>query len=393
MKIHEYQAKALFQSYGIPIPRGHIAKTPEDTLKAAQTIKKGPFVVKAQVHTGGRGKVGGISIVESPVEAEAFADEILGTRLVTGQSGEEGKPVHTLLVEEALLSTMEIYLGIVIDRTQGCPVILASAQGGTEIEEVVRENPGMVITEIIHPAIGLRPFQLSRISYGMHLDGKLIKKMGTIIQNLYRLFLDKDCSLAEINPLVVKKDGEMVALDAKLNFDDNALFRHPDIAALRDLSQENPLEIEASKYNLNYIKLKGNVGCMVNGAGLAMATMDLIKLSGAEPANFLDVGGGATTEMVREGFKLLLSDEDVKVIFINIFGGILRCDTLAKGVVEAAQELCISLPIVIRLEGTNVIEGRKILTESGLKFTVASGLGDAAAKVAVAVNASKRGEF
>jgi succinyl-CoA synthetase beta subunit len=393
MKIHEYQAKALFQSYGIPIPRGHIAKNPEDTLKAAQTIKKGPFVVKAQVHTGGRGKVGGISMVESPIEAEAFADEILGTRLVTGQSGEEGKPVHTLLVEEALLSKMEIYLGIVIDRTQGCPVILASAQGGMEIEEVVRENPGMVITEIIHPAIGLRRFQLSRISYGMHLDGKLIKKMGTIIQNLYRLFLDKDCSLAEINPLVVKKDGEMVALDAKLNFDDNALFRHPDIAALRDLSQENPLEIEASKYNLNYIKLKGNVGCMVNGAGLAMATMDLIKLSGAEPANFLDVGGGATTEMVREGFKLLLSDEDVKVIFINIFGGILRCDTLAKGVVEAAQELCSSLPIVVRLEGTNVIEGRKMLVESGLKFTVASGLGDAAVKVAVAVNASKRGEF
>jgi len=393
MKIHEYQAKALFQSYGIPIPRGHIAKNPEDTLKVAQTIKKGPFVVKAQVHTGGRGKVGGISMVESPIEAEAFADEILGTRLVTGQSGEEGKPVHTLLVEEALLSKMEIYLGIVIDRTQGCPVILASAQGGMEIEEVVRENPGMVITEIIHPAIGLRPFQLSRISYGMHLDGKLIKKMGTIIQNLYRLFLDKDCSLAEINPLVVKKDGEMVALDAKLNFDDNALFRHPDIAALRDLSQENPLEIEASKYNLNYIKLKGNVGCMVNGAGLAMATMDLIKLSGAEPANFLFVDEAATTEMVREGFKLLLSDEDVKVIFINIFGGILRCDTLAKGVVEAAQELCSSLPIVVRLEGTNVIEGRKMLVESGLKFTVASGLGDAAVKVAVAVNASKRGEF
>jgi succinyl-CoA synthetase beta subunit len=388
MKIHEYQAKALFQSYGIPIPRGHIAKTPEDTLKASQTIKKGPFVVKAQVHTGGRGKVGGISIVESPVEAEAFADEILGTRLVTGQSGEEGKPVHTLLVEEALLSKMEIYLGIVIDRTQGCPAILASVQGGIEIEEVVRENPGMVITEIIHPAIGLRPFQLGRISYGMHLDGKLIKKIGTIIQNLYRLFLDKDCSLAEINPLVVKKDGEMVALDAKLNFDDNALFRHPDIAALRDLSQENPLEIEASKYNLNYIKLKGNVGCMVNGAGLAMATMDLIKLSGAEPANFLDVGGGATTEMVREGFKLLLSDEDVKVIFINIFGGILRCDTLAKGVVEAAQELCISFPIVVRLEGTNVVEGRKILVESGLKFTVASDLGDAAAKVALALRKS-----
>jgi succinyl-CoA synthetase beta subunit len=388
MKIHEYQAKALFQSYGIPIPRGHIAKTPEDTLKAAQAIKKGPFVVKAQVHTGGRGKVGGISIVESPVGAETFAEEILGTRLVTEQSGEEGKPVHTLLIEEALLSKMEIYLGIVIDRTKGCPVILTSAQGGMEIEEVVRENPGMVITEMVHPAVGLRPFQLSRISYGMHLDGKLIKKMSTIIHNLYRLFVDKDCSLAEINPLVVKKDGEMVALDAKLNFDDNSLFRHPDIAALRDLSQENPLEIEASKYSLNYIKLKGNVGCMVNGAGLAMATMDLIKLSGAEPANFLDVGGGATTEMVREGFKLLLSDEDVKVIFINIFGGILRCDTLAKGVVEAAQELFISLPVVVRLEGTNVIEGRKILAESGLKFTVAAGLGDAAAKVALALRES-----
>jgi len=393
MKIHEYQAKALFQSYGIPIPRGHIAKTPEDTLKAAQAIKKGPFVVKAQVHTGGRGKVGGISIVESPVGAEAFAEDILGTRLVTEQSGEEGKPVHTLLIEEALLSKMEIYLGIVIDRTKGCPVILTSAQGGMEIEEVVRENPGMVITEMVHPAVGLRPFQLSRISYGMHLDGKLINKMSTIIHNLYRLFVDKDCSLAEINPLVVKKDGEMVALDAKLNFDDNSLFRHPDIAALRDLSQENPLEIEASKYSLNYIKLKGNVGCMVNGAGLAMATMDLIKLSGAEPANFLDVGGGATTEMVREGFKLLLSDEEVKVIFINIFGGILRCDTLAKGVVEAAQELSVSLPIVVRLEGTNVIEGRKILEESGLRLTVASGLGDAAAKVAAAVNASKSGEL
>jgi len=391
MKIHEYQAKALFQSYGIPIPRGHIAKSPEDTLKAAQAIKKGPFVVKAQVHTGGRGKAGGISIVESPVEAEAFANEILGKRLATKQSGEEGKPVHTLLIEEALLSKMEIYIGIVIDRTKGCPVILASSQGGMEIEEIVREHPEMVITEMVHPAVGLRSFQLNRICYGIHLNTKLIKKMNAIILNLYRLFLDKDCSLAEINPLVVKNDGEIVALDAKLNFDDNALFRHPDIAALRDISQENSLEIEASKYNLNYIKLRGNVGCMVNGAGLAMATMDLIKLSGAEPANFLDVGGGATTEMVREGFKLLLCDEEVKVIFINIFGGILRCDILAKGVIEAANELHITLPIVIRLEGTNVIEGRKILADSGLQFTVASGLGDAAAKVAAAINVSKSG--
>ena len=385
MKIHEYQAKALIQSYGIPIPRGHIAKTPEDTLKAAQAIKKGPFVVKAQVHAGGRGKAGGISIVETPVEAEAFAAEILGTRLITGQSGDEGKPVHTLLVEEALLSRTEVYLGIAIDRSKGCPVILASARGGMEIEKVAEESPGMVITEEVHPAVGLRPFQSSRISYGIQFEGRLVKKMSAIIQNLYRLFIDKDCSLAEINPLVVTRDGEMVALDAKLNFDDNALFRHPDIVALRDISQENPLEIEASKYNLNYIKLKGNVGCMVNGAGLAMATMDLIKLSGAEPANFLDVGGGATAEMVREGFKLLLSDEEVKVIFINIFGGILRCDTLAKGVVEAAKELSIDLPIVVRLEGTNVAEGRKIFAESGLEFTIASGLGEAATKVALAL--------
>jgi succinyl-CoA synthetase beta subunit len=385
MKIHEYQAKALIQSYGIPVPRSHIAKTPEDTLKAAQSIKKGPFVVKAQVHAGGRGKAGGICIVETPVAAEAFAAEMLGTRLITGQSGEEGKPIHTLLVEEALLSKMEMYLGIVIDRSKGCPVVVASAQGGMEIEEVAKENPAMVITEEVHPAVGLRLFQSSRICYGLHIDAKLIKKMSAIIHNLYRLFLDKDCTLAEINPLVVTKDGEMVALDAKLSFDDNALFRHPDIVALRDLSQENPLETEASKYNLNYIKLKGNVGCMVNGAGLAMATMDLIKLSGAEPANFLDVGGGATTEMVREGFKLLFSDEEVKVIFINIFGGILRCDTLAKGVVEAAKELRIDLPIVVRLEGTNVVEGRKILAESGLEFTIASDLGDASQKVALAL--------
>jgi succinyl-CoA synthetase beta subunit len=308
--------------------------------------------------------------------------------LTTGQSGEDGIPVHILLVEEALLPKMEIYLGIVIDRSKGCPVILASLRGGMEIEEIAKENPAMVLTEEVHPAIGLRPFQVSRICYRMQLDGKMLNKMSSIIKGLYRLFLDKDCSLVEINPMVVTRDNEMIALDAKLTFDDNALFRHPDIVALRDLSQENPLEIEASRYNLNYIKLKGNVGCMVNGAGLAMATMDLIKLTGAAPANFLDVGGGATSEMVRQGFKLLLSDEEVKVIFINIFGGILRCDTLAQGVVEAAQELSIDLPIVVRLEGTNVVEGRKILAESGLEFTVASGLGEAAAKVAAAVTAA-----
>lgn len=387
MKIHEFQAKALLQSYGIPIPRSHIAKTPEDTFKAAQSIKKGPFVIKAQVHAGGRGKAGGISIVETPVDAESFASEILGTRLVTTQSGEEGKPVHTLLVEEALLSRMELYLGIIIDRSRGCPVIMASSRGGMEIEEVAKESPDMIVMEKIHPAVGLRPFQVSRICYGIDLDGKSIKKMSEIIHGLYRLFVEKDCSLAEINPLVVTKEGELISLDAKLTFDDNALFRHPDIVSLRDLTQENALEIEASKCNLNYIKLKGNVGCMVNGAGLAMATMDLIKLSGAEPANFLDVGGGATVGMVKEGFKLLLSDGEVKVIFINIFGGILRCDTLARGVVDAAKELNINIPIVIRLEGTNVVEGRKILAESGLELIVASGLGEAATKISAAVKA------
>lgn len=388
MKIHEFQAKALLQSYGIPIPRSHIAKTPEDTFKAAQSIKKGPFVIKAQVHAGGRGKAGGISIVETPVDAETFASEILGTRLATTQSGEEGKPVHTLLVEEALLSRMELYLGIIIDRSRGCPVIMASARGGMEIEEVAKESPHMVVMETIHPAVGLRPFQVNRICYGIDLDGKLIKKMSEIIHGLYRLFVEKDCSLAEVNPLVVTKEGELIALDAKLTFDDNALFRHPDIVSLRDLTQENALEVEASKYNLNYLKLKGNVGCMVNGAGLAMATMDLIKLSGAEPANFLDIGGGATAGMVKEGFNLLLSDEEVKVIFINIFGGILRCDTLARGVVDAAKELNINIPIVIRLEGTNVDEGRKILAESGLELIVASGLGEAATKVSEAVKTS-----
>jgi succinyl-CoA synthetase beta subunit len=381
MKIHEYQAKALFRAYAIPVPHGTIAKSPEETLKAAQEIKKGPFVVKAQVHTGGRGKAGGISIVETPVDAEVFAEEILGSRLVTLQSGEEGKPVHTLLVEAAVPTRMEMYLGLTIDRSKACPIILASVEGGMEIEDTAASSPEKVLSEPIDPGVGLRPFQATKLAYLLGMEGPLVRKMSGLVTNLYRLFVDKDCSLAEINPLVVTPEGDLVALDGKLVFDDNALFRHPDIVALRDLSQENPLEVEASKYNLNYIKLKGNVGCMVNGAGLAMATMDLIKLSGAEPANFLDVGGGATTEMVREGFKLLLTDEQVKVIFINIFGGILRCDTLARGVVEAARELKVNLPMVVRLEGTNVEAGRRILDESGLRFAVASGLGDAAGKV------------
>jgi succinyl-CoA synthetase beta subunit len=385
MKIHEYQAKDLFKTYGIAVPSGTVAKTGLEAVQAAEEIGKGPFVLKAQIHAGGRGKGGGIRIVKTHADVEAEAPKLLESRLVTPQTGEEGKPVHVLLVEEVLDVERELYLGIVIDRSRACPMVLASAEGGMEIERVAAESPEKVIREEVHPAVGLRPFQANRIFYSLGLDASLSRKMSGLVLNLYRLFIEKDCSLAEINPLVLTKSGGLVALDAKLNFDDNALFRHPDIAALRDISQENPLEVEASRYNLNYIKLKGNVGCMVNGAGLAMGTMDLIKLAGAEPANFLDVGGAATTEMVREGLKILLSDPEVKVIFINIFGGILRCDTLARGVVEAAGELRINLPMVIRLEGTNVEIGRKILSESDLSFTVASGMKDAGEKVARAL--------
>ncbi|OPY81366.1 MAG: Succinyl-CoA ligase (ADP-forming) subunit beta [Syntrophorhabdus sp. PtaU1.Bin058] len=382
MKIHEYQAKQLFKTYNIPVPLGAVAKTTEDAFRIAEKIGKGPFVLKAQIHAGGRGKGGGIRIVNDLGDVKDIAADLLGMVLVTPQTGEEGKPVQALLVEETLSVEKEIYLGIVIDRQKACPVVIASAEGGMEIEKIAATEPERLLREEVDFAVGLRPFQTGRIFYGLGIDPSLSRKMSTIILNLFRLFVEKDCSLAEINPLVVTKSGELVALDAKVTIDDNALYRHQDIASLRDVNQENPLEVEASKYNLNYIKLKGNVGCMVNGAGLAMATMDLIKLVGAEPANFLDVGGGATSEMVKQGLKILLYDKDVKMVFINIFGGILRCDTLAEGVVKAVDELVIDLPIVIRLEGTNVEEGRKILAGSGLSFTVATGLKDAAEKVA-----------
>ncbi|MDD5242939.1 MAG: ADP-forming succinate--CoA ligase subunit beta [Syntrophorhabdaceae bacterium] len=382
MKIHEYQAKQLFTAYNIPVPRGAAAKTTEDAFRIAEKIGKGPFVLKAQIHAGGRGKGGGIKIVNDLGDVKNTAAELLGMILVTPQTGEEGKPVQALLVEETLSVEKEIYLGIVIDRQKACPVVIASEEGGMEIEKIAATDPGKLLREEVDFAVGLRPFQAGRIFYGLGIDQSLSRKMSTVILNLFRLFIEKDCSLAEINPLVVTKSGELVALDAKVTIDDNALFRHQDMASLRDVNQENPLEVEASKFNLNYIKLKGNVGCMVNGAGLAMATMDLIKLVGAEPANFLDVGGGATSEMVKQGLKILLYDKDVKMVFINIFGGILRCDTLAEGVVKAVDELIIDLPIVIRLEGTNVEAGRKILAGSGLSFTVATGLKDAASKVA-----------
>ena len=382
MKIHEYQAKHLFAAYNIPVPQGAVASTTEDAFRIAEKIGKSPFVLKAQIHAGGRGKGGGIRMVDHLGDVKNTAAGLLGMTLVTPQTGEGGKPVQVLLVEETLTVEQEIYLGIVIDRQRACPVVIASAEGGMEIEKIAATDPEKVLREAVDPAVGLRPFQAGRIFYGLGLDQSLSRKVSAVILNLFRLFVEKDCSLAEINPLVVTSSGEIVALDAKIAIDDNALYRHEDIASLRDVNQENPLEVEASKYNLNYIKLKGNVGCMVNGAGLAMATMDLIKLVGAEPANFLDVGGGATSEMVKQGLKILLYDKDVKMVFINIFGGILRCDTLAEGVVKAVNELVIDLPIVIRLEGTNVEAGRKILAGSGLSFTVATGLKDAASKVA-----------
>jgi len=390
MKIHEFQAKQLFNAYNIPTPKGQIVTSTEEIPRAVEHAGAFPLVLKAQVHAGGRGKGGGIKIVNTVEEATMVSSGLLGKTLVTPQTGEEGKPINHLLIEEVLHVEKEIYLGITVDRTKACVTVLASAEGGMEIEKIATWTPEKLFTENIDPGIGLRPFQANRIFFSLGLDPSLSRKMSGIILNLYRLFIDKDCSLAEINPLIVTKSGDLIALDAKINVDDNALYRHPDIASLRDLGQENPLEVEASRYNLNYIKLKGDVGCMVNGAGLAMATMDLIKHVGAAPANFLDVGGGATSQMVTEGLKILLSDTDVKVIFINIFGGILRCDTLAKGVVEAARQLEIKLPMVIRLEGTNVEPGRQIFAESGLSFTVANGMGDAAVKVAETLKSVER---
>ncbi len=381
MKIHEYQAKALFAAYGIPTPRGKVAKTPQEACKAAEEIGTLPVVLKAQIHAGGRGKGGGIRVMQRITEVETAASELLGRQLVTPQTGPEGKPVSVILVEEALDVKKELYVGITIARSRERLVVLASAEGGMEIEQVAAETPDKVLTEVVDPAVGLRPFQANRIAYFLGLDPTLARKASGIILNLYRLFKDKDCSLAEINPLVVIENG-LVALDAKLNVDDNALYRQADIASLRDTSQEAPLEIEASRHHLNYIKLQGNVGCMVNGAGLAMAIMDLTKSVGAEPANFLDVGGAATSDMVKQGVRILLSDSDVKMIFVYIFGGILRCDTVARGVIEAAKEWEIKVPVVIRLEGTNVEQGRKILADSGLSFVVAEGMGDAAMKVA-----------
>jgi succinyl-CoA synthetase beta subunit len=387
MKIHEYQAKAILKKYGVAVPRGEMAKTREEAESAAQTLfdaGAGGVVVKAQIHAGGRGKGGGVKIAKSVAEAADLAEKMLGMKLVTHQTGPEGKVVQRLLIEETLPIEKELYLGILLDRAEAKPVFMASAAGGMDIEQVAAENPDAILKQHIDPGMVLEPFQARKIAFALGLKAQQINPAVQFLTGLYRAFLETDASLVEINPFITCTDGRLFALDAKLNFDDNALFRRPDIRELRDTTEEDPLEVEASKYNLNYIKLDGNVGCMVNGAGLAMATMDIIKYAGGMPANFLDVGGGANAEQVTHAFEILLSDKNVKAVLINIFGGILRVDTLATGVVEAAQKTHIQLPIVLRLEGTNVEAGREILKQSGLNFIVAETMKDAAEKVVAA---------
>jgi len=383
MKIHEYQAKEILAKYGVPVPRGGVASTAAEAREIASQLG-GRVVIKAQVYAGGRGKAGGIKTATSPEEAEKLAGQMIGTRLVTHQTSPEGVPVDKVLVEEAVDITRELYLGIVIDSAQRLPVIMASEAGGMDIEEVAAKTPEKILKAYVDPVIGFQPFLGRRLAFGMNLDSEQIRPATQLIGNLYRAFAEKDCSLAEINPLVITADGRLLALDAKLNLDDNALFRHRDYAELRDPGQENELELEASKNNISYVKLDGDVGCMVNGAGLAMATMDIIKLMGAEPANFLDVGGGASEEMVTKAFTILLSDPKVKAALVNIFGGILRCDIVARGIIEASKQMEIKVPIVVRMRGTNVDEGMKLLAESGLPIILAKDLKDAAEKVVAA---------
>ncbi len=381
MKIHEYQAKEILKKYGVAVPEGKIARTPEEAEAIARELGTNVVVVKAQIHAGGRGKAGGVKLAKSPEEARDIAANMLGSKLVTHQTGPEGKEVRQVLVEQGLDIAKEYYLGIVLDRSRSQLVIMASTEGGVEIEKVAAETPEKIIKEWIDPLTGLRPAQARKIAFALGLSGATFKNAVKFLQALYEAYVQTDASLAEINPLVETTDGRVLALDAKINFDDNALFRHPDYAELRDLNEEEPLEVEASKYNLNYIKLDGNVGCMVNGAGLAMATMDIIKLAGGEPANFLDVGGGASAETVENGFRIILSDPNVKAVLINIFGGIVRCDRVARGVIEAAKNVDIHVPLVVRLEGTNAEEAARLLDESGLELQVANSLEDAAQKV------------
>ncbi|NIM89516.1 MAG: ADP-forming succinate--CoA ligase subunit beta [Candidatus Aminicenantes bacterium] len=380
MKIHEYQAKQILSQYGVQIPRGEVADEPSKAREIAEKIGS-KVVLKAQVHAGGRGKGGGIKLVSSPQEAEKIAEGMIGMTLITHQTGPEGKLVKRILVEEALDIDQELYIGIVIDRAREAPVVMASSEGGVEIEKVAAETPELIFKEYVDPATGFIAFQARKLAFKLGLEGETLKQAVKFILGLYKVFEATDASLAEINPLLITKQGNVLALDAKMNFDDNALRRHPDIMKMRDLDEEEPLEVEASKYDLNYIKLDGNVGCMVNGAGLAMATMDIIMHTGGMPANFLDVGGGVSEEAVKNAFKILVSDKDVKAALINIFGGIVRCDLVAKGIIQAAKEIGLKVPMVVRLEGTNVEQGKKILEESGLAFYPASSMKEAAEKV------------
>jgi len=380
MKIHEYQGKELFRSYDIPVPNGIVAATPQEAKAAAQKLGTPIVVVKAQIHAGGRGKGGGIKIAKSPDEAAQKAEQLLGKPLVTPQTGPEGKIVKKVLIEQGLDIAKEHYLGIVLDRQASMPVIMASAEGGMDIETLAKERPEALLRVHVKEE-KLPAYSARRVAYFLGLPAESVSKCVHFVTQLFKLFIDKDATLAEINPLLLTKQGDVLALDAKINFDDNALFRHPEIVALRDLDEEDPFEVEASKYGLNYVKLDGTVGCMVNGAGLAMATMDIIKLAGGKPANFLDVGGGAKKEQIKNAFRILTSDPDVRAVLINIFGGILRCDVLAQGVVDAASELQMTLPIVVRMEGTNVEQGKDILRKSNMKVQIADGMKDAADKV------------
>src|SRR6266498_3157123 len=381
MKIHEYQGKELLKKFGVPVPRGIVARSPEEAYQAAKELATDVVVVKAQIHAGGRGKGGGVKLAKSPDEAREIARQMLGMKLVTHQTGPEGREVRVLLIEEGLPIDKEFYLGIVLDRASGRPVFMASEAGGMNIEEVAAKTPEKILKETVDPAVGFRAFQARKLAFGLGIPSELVNQAAKFMHSLYNANEQMDASLMEINPFLLTKDSRLIALDAKVNFDDNALFRHKEFLDLRDLNEEEPLEIEASKYDLNYIKLDGNIACMVNGAGLAMATMDIIKLAGGEPANFLDVGGGANAGQIQNAFKILMSDKKVKAVLINIFGGILRCDVLAQGVIAAVKELGVPVPIVIRMEGTNVEEGKRMLKESGLNFSTADSMGEAAEQV------------
>ncbi|MDP4156280.1 MAG: ADP-forming succinate--CoA ligase subunit beta [Bacillota bacterium] len=381
MNIHEYQGKEILRQYGVAVPNGKVAFTVEEAVEAAKELGTQVCVVKAQIHAGGRGKAGGVKVAKNLDEVRTYASEILGKTLVTHQTGPEGKEVKRLLIEEGCDIKKEYYVGLVLDRSTSRVVLMASEEGGTEIEEVAANTPEKIFKEEIDPVLGLMPYQARRIAFAINIPKELINKAVAFMMGLYQAYIEKDCSIAEINPLVVTGDGNVMALDAKLNFDSNALYRQKDVVAYRDLEEEDPKEIEASKYDLSYIALDGNIGCMVNGAGLAMATMDIVKHYGGDPANFLDVGGGATAEKVTEAFKIILSDPNVKGIFVNIFGGIMKCDVIADGVVEAAKQVGLSIPLVVRLEGTNVDLGKKILGESGLDITAAESMADGAQKI------------